>query len=95
MVAQLDEGPSVDVAGKILTVTTILAASGSDLLRRGRRRRKDSIPELSEASGAPWWRGIKRFPVVVLFGGEEQREGRKGERKRATAAAERKGLGQQ
>ena len=38
---------AVDVAGKILTVMAILGTSGSDILRRGRRLRKDPIPELS------------------------------------------------
>ena len=41
------EGAAVDVAGKILMVTVILGASGSDIPCRGWRRRKGPIPKLS------------------------------------------------
>ena len=62
------EGAAVDVAGKILTVTVILGASGSDILCRGWRRRKGPIPKLSLASGALWRRGVDEVLRWFSFG---------------------------
>ena len=79
------------------TIRSFLGVMAGFLARAsiGRRGGGDDAPR--SRRGRPWRRVCRRRSVASFGGGEKQsgERGRKGERKRATAAAERKGLGQQ